>query len=562
MKNIILVISLLILVTPLFAGNPVSVPIHHEIYHFLDRMETLGILDNILDGVKPFDREHVAELLVEINLQREQLTWIDREKLDNYLLDFRFEIDYTRKYAQIEGDKTWYTPFSSWARLKKDFFRFFAQNQPEEDNHLFLWEDSTNSFYFDFIYDLTYDQRNDDVSRNKDVMTFTFRGTLYNNFGYMAEVSFANIRGDEEYRNSDPFLKNTWINNREGVTYFDRSGGDIAYRSPYVDFHFAMQPISWGLGESGVLILSDNVEQYPYFSISKYWSWGSFTYMHGKLLADSIGVTEQGQAINPDKWVVSNRFEFSPFTGMAVGLTGMIVYGNRSADWAYLFPLNFFRATEHNLRDRDNALLSIDLESRIFRGTKIYGTLFIDELRKEKLGTDWFGNKHGFQIGFHLTDPFSIPNIALRFEYLAIMPWVYTHRFDINRYISDLASLGYWAGPNSEIFYIHLEKEWHRRLITGLKWRQWKHGENYPNKNIGGDILLGHSTLLSDQEEPVNTSKFLEGILETEKKLEFYTRYEVFNDFYLNFKVITTRYSNPQESTNLTELHFGLRFDY
>jgi hypothetical protein len=273
-------------------------------------------------------------------------------------------------------------------------------------------------------------------------------------------------------------------------------------------------------------------------------------------------VTEQGQAIHPDKWVVSNRFEFSPFTGMAVGLTGMIVYGNRSADWAYLFPLNFFRATEHNLRDRDNALLSIDLESRIFRGTKIYGTLFIDELRKEKLGTDWFGNKHGFQIGFHLTDPFSIPNIALRFEYLAIMPWVYTHRFDINRYISDLSSLGYWAGPNSEIFYIHLEKEWHRRLITGLKWRQWKHGDNYPNKNIGGDILLGHSRLLDDQEEPVKTSKFLEGILETEKKLEFYTRYEVFNDFYLNFKVINTRYSNPEKSTNLTELHFGLRFDY
>jgi hypothetical protein len=133
MKKIILVISLLILVTPLFAGNPVSVPIHHEIYHFLDRIETLGILDNILDGVKPFDREHVAELLVEINIQREQLTWVDREKLDNYLLDFRFEIDYTQKYAQIKGDKTWYTPFSSWARLKKDFFRFFAQNQPEED---------------------------------------------------------------------------------------------------------------------------------------------------------------------------------------------------------------------------------------------------------------------------------------------------------------------------------------------------------------------------------------------------------------------------------------------
>jgi len=562
MKNLLIIVCLLIWIIPLFAGNPVSVPIYHDIYHFLDRMETLGILDNILDGVKPFDREHIAELLTEVNLNRESLTWVDRERLDNYLLDFRYEIDYTQRYNQLEENKSIYSPFSSWTQLKKDFFRLFAQNQPEENNYLFLWEDSTNSFYLEFIYAYTYDQRSDDVSRNKDVMTFSFRGTLLHNFGYMANVSFANIRGEEVYRNSDPFLKNTWINNREGVTYFDRSGGDIAYRSPYVDFRFAMQPISWGVGESGILLLSDNVEQYPYFSVSKYWSWGSFTYLHGKLLADSIGVTEQGQTIHPDKWIVSNRFEFSPFRGMAIGLTGMILYGNRSADWAYLFPLNFFRATEHNLRDRDNALLAADLEATVFDGVKLYGTILIDELRQEKLGTNWFGNKHGFQIGMHLTDPFRIPNIAIRFEYLAIMPWVYTHRFDINRYISDLSSLGHWAGPNSEIYYLHVEKDWHFRFITGLKWWQWKHGDNYPNKNIGGDILLGRSTLLGDQEEPVETSSFLDGILETEKNLEFYARYEVFNDLFLNFRVRNTQYSNPEESTNLTELHFGIRLDY
>ena len=452
--------------------------------------------------------------------------------------------------------------FPGWKRIKKDFTRFFAQNQPEENNYLFLWEDSTNSFYAEFIYDFTYDQRSDDVSRNKDVMTFSFRGTLLNNFGYMAEVTFANIHGDEAYRNSDPILKNSWVNNNEDVTYFDRSGGDIAYRSPYVDFHFAMQPISWGVGESGELILSDNVEQYPYFSISKYWSWGSFTHLHGKLLSDSIGVTDQDQPIHPDKWIVSNRFEFSPLTGMAIGLTGMIIYGNRSVDWAYLFPLNFLRTTEHSLRDRDNALLAIDLESRIFKGTKIYGTFLVDELKQDKLGTDWYGNKHGYQLGIHLTDPFSIPNIALRIEYLALMPWIYTHKYDINRYISDLSSLGYWAGPNSEIFYAHLEKAWHWRLITGLKWRQWNHGDNYPNKNIGGDILLGHNTLIGEQEEPVETSEFLDGLLETEDRIEFYTQYEVLNDFFLNFKVINTKYSNQETNTNLTELHFGLRIDY
>ena len=562
MKKLISLFNLLVFILSLNAGNPVSVPIHHEIYRFLDRMETLGIVDNILDGVKPFDREHISELLVKINLQRKKLTSIDRNKLDNYLLDFRFEIDNTHKYLQVENDKTWYTPFASWSQIKKDFFRLFAQNHPEENNYLFLWEDSTNSFYAEFIYDFTFDQRSDHVNRNKNMMTFRFRGTILDNFGYMTEVSFANIGGDEQYRNTDPILKKTWINNREGITYFDRSGGDIAYRSPYVDFRFAMQPLSWGLGESGVLILSDHVEQFPYFSISKYWSWGNFTYLHGKLLADSTDITEEGQSIHPDKWVVCNRFEFSPFSGTAIGLTGMIIYGNRSVDWAYLFPLNFLRATEHNLRDRDNALLAMDIESRISNGTKIYCTLLIDELRKEKLGTDWFGNKHGFQVGIHLTDPFNIPNIALRFEYLRIRPWVYTHKFDINRYVSDLSPLGYWAGPNSEIFYIHLEKEWHWRLVSGLKWRQWNHGANYPNKNIGGDILLGHDILIGNQVEQVETTKFLEGISQKQERLEFYTNYEILNDCYLNLSVINTKFSDPEKSSNLTEFHFGLRLDY
>ena len=230
---------LLLLMPALFAGNPVSVPIEHPVYHFLDRMETLGIIDNILDGVKPFDREHISELLAEINNQREELTRIDLENLDNFLLDFRFEINHTQKHSQMGEKKTWYTFFTSWEHTKKDFYRFFTQNQPEEENHVFFWEDSSNSFYFDFIYDLTYDHRSDRVDRSKGIMMFALRGTIFNNFGYMVNVSMASLHGDIDYRNSDPYLKSTWRNNREKVTYFDRSGGDIAYRSPFVDFHFS-----------------------------------------------------------------------------------------------------------------------------------------------------------------------------------------------------------------------------------------------------------------------------------------------------------------------------------
>lgn len=562
MKHILILFSFLLLINALIAGNPVSVPLDQPVYRFLDRMETLGILDNMRDGIRPLDRERVSNLLLKINESRELLTGIDRRRLDNYLLDFRYEIDYNQKYAGVKEDRNWYTPFASWNQFTTDFKRFFAQNQPEEDNHLYLYEDSTASFYFDLILGFSYDTRSDNVSRWNQNETYQFRGTFFENLGYMLQVSFFRISGDDGYRDEDPVLKGTWVNEQDDKIYFDRSGGDLAYRTKYVDFHFAYQPIIWGPGESGQLILSDNVEQYPYFSLSTNWSWGSFTYMHGKLLALANGDSIDGQPVYPDKWIVINRFEFSPVKAMSIGLNGMILYGNRSLEWAYLLPFNYMRATEHNLRDRDNALLALDMEAQLFRGIKLYGTLLLDEFKKSELFTDWYGNKHGYQIGMHITDPFGLDNLAFRAEYLAIMPWVYTHKYDINRYINDGLSLGHWAGPNSEIIYLHAEQDLHQRLRLGLRFQQWKHGDNYPDENIGGDILLGHQVLLGDQEEPRTTREFLEGILTTSQTYEFYTQYEVFNDLFLNLALRNYKIKNPESDENLTEVHFGIKLDY
>ena len=289
MKQFFSLFLFLIFIHQLYAGNPVSVPLDKPVYRFLDRMETLGILDNMRDGVRPLDRERISQLLLEIDASRDLLTGIDRHRLDNYLLDFRYEIDYTQKYAGVKEGRNWYTPFASWNQFKTDFKRLFAQNQPEEDNHLYLYEDSTTSFYFDLTLGFNYDTRSDEVSRRNQYETYQFRGTFFENLGYMLRVSFVRVYGDDGYRDQDPILKSTWVTERDDQIYFDRSGGDLAYRTKYVDFHFAYQPTTWGPGESGQLILSDNIEQYPYFSVSTNWSWGNFTYMHGKLLALANG---------------------------------------------------------------------------------------------------------------------------------------------------------------------------------------------------------------------------------------------------------------------------------
>jgi hypothetical protein len=547
----------------LIASNISSVSLEHPIYPFFDRLETLGLINNLLMGTKPISRDRVAAILLHLDSTRTELTSIDQQKLDNFLLDFRYEINSENRYKELPEGQNWYTVLQP-SQFVKDFSRILKQNNPEEENHVFLWEDEENNLYFDHVFNITYDKTSDDEYRFANSTTYKFRGLIASNFSYALNVELVGVQGDTSYRDNDPILKGSWRQTAGGGAkiFFDRSGGEIALNTHYVDLRFAMQPVSWGWGESGKLILSDYVEQFPYISISKNWGWGSFTFLHGKLLAEEDSVSEIYGKFFADKWVAAQRFEFSPWNPLTIGLNETFIYGNRYADWAYMIPFNFYRAVQHNLKDRDNATISIDAQWVAQPGIKLYGTIFLDEMKQSKLGTNWYGNKHAFLFGTHFTDPIGINNLSFRFEYVAIMPWVYTHKFKVNRYINDLRPLGYWAGPNSEVYYFNVNKEWHHRFFTGIKFRQWKHGKNYKNENIGGNVLIGHNTIFQSQEEPRQTRKFLEGLLTIEKQFEFYSQYEILNDLFINLAITNTKTNLTGSTKELTEYHFGIKLDY
>ena len=70
MKNIIFNLSLLtciIFMNNVLAQNPTSVPISHPIYAYLERMETLGYVQNLLDGIRPYSRINAAWVMISIN---------------------------------------------------------------------------------------------------------------------------------------------------------------------------------------------------------------------------------------------------------------------------------------------------------------------------------------------------------------------------------------------------------------------------------------------------------------------------------------------------------------
>jgi Capsule assembly protein Wzi len=563
-KNILLFLAFLAAGQNIFAQNPASVPLNHPVYGFLERMETLGEVENLLDGVKPYSRARVAVFLQKLYARSESLTSIDKRKLDDFLLDFRFEISKEKKHALIPTNKSWYSTLAGWQNFKNDFWRVLDQKYPEEENHVAMWEEGADNFYFDYEQLFTFDGRSDKLSRNANEQSYIFRGTIENDFAYQVKISLQGIRGDEGYREQDPIIKNGFQQESEtgDIVFTDRTGGELAWHTKYMDIIFAQQEISWGQGESGKLILSNYPEQYPYLQISKDWGWGKFTAMHGKLQSFKSDTLSDGSRLYPDKWVAAHRLEIAPWGNFTIGLNEVFIYGNRYADWAYLIPFNFYRAAQHKLRDRDNATISLDFEYIPVNGLKLYTTVFLDEMKFEKLGTNWWGNKQAIQSGFHIADPFGLPNLELRMEYSAIMPWVYTHKFKINRYESDGRSLGHWAGPNSEVFYFHLMKEFHARLKGGVQVTRYKKGANPDSLNVGGDLLTGRNILGFGQEAPKETRTFLEGDLTTTLSTKLYLQYEVFNDLYLSASYIWVNTENKNIRTKRNEFHFGFLFNY
>lgn len=545
------------------ASTPTSIPVDHPIYAYLERMETLGHVENLLDGIRPYSRAKVAKCLSHLDKRRDKLTTIDREKLDEFLLDFRFELQPEIKNYLVPEGQNWYSILGSASNFKSDLLRFFQRNHPEEENHVVLWEKEGNSFYMDYEQWIDYEQRSDDLYRSASWQKYQFRGTINSNFGYQVEVSLQGLRGDDDYVRDHPILKGGWSQQKEDEPrYGDRTSGELAWHTDYIDFHFAQQEVEWGHGESGKLILSNNPEPYPYLSLVKDWDWGKYISLHGKLQSFPEDTLKDGYKVYPDKWLAAHRLEFTIWKKLTFGLNENFIYGNRYADWSYLIPFNFYRAVQHKLRDRDNATISIDLEYLVYTGIKAYGTVFLDEFKQNELGTDWYGNKHAFLGGFYWADPIGLNNTSIRFEYTSIMPWVYTHKYEINRYTTDYNSLGHWSGPNSEVYYVHFAKEWNRRFDCGIIYRQWKKGNNYPDQNIGGDILIGHGTLFDGQTEPRETREFLEGILTTERRYQVYVNYELWNDFYLSGRInyIDLKVKSNQEYLN--EIFFGVKLQY
>ncbi|MFZ0391314.1 MAG: capsule assembly Wzi family protein, partial [Calditrichia bacterium] len=274
-----------------------------------------------------------------------------------------------------------------------------------------------------------------------------------------------------------------------GKVDYDENLAVLTFTHKYFYVVYGREYNEWGFGRKGNLLLSTNAPLYDQIKmVIRYWKF-KFTHLTAFLQYISpIGRVAMKQQPYMDVFWSGNRLELQVGGGLQLGFSEAILYGDRSLQPGYLHPLAFFKSMEHFYGDRDNGLLGLDFEWRLWPGWKIYGEWLIDDITTGKVGSDFYGNKFGWQAGFLAVNPLGIPDVDILLEYTRIKPYVYSQSFqDYNKYKHYDTVLGHEIGPNSDDWVLRVQKRFSRFLQLSAELEQYRHGANLPGMNAGGD---------------------------------------------------------------------------
>jgi len=506
-------LAVLVLAITLFAaGNSYAVDVNaeHEVYRFLTRCELKGYLDSRLSRSLPYSHHLVSSLLGQALEHREEMNAVERDQLDRFLFLFADQLP--------DSVETRRTPIPLEQNRGEQF--------PWKAAHMFknprwAWSAEGSDWLVGFFphVDLGAESINQGDESGTLYRAATGLSTYgrYGNASLLMTVRDAHLIGDIDLADQARYPKRFNDDDRSGDSFdYDETDAMIAWEQKHVYLLFGKSSNVWAAGATGSFSLYNNATTYSQLRMKLTFEPLEVTWVQAKLIQDPLityPVVTDGDTLyyeHTPKWMAAHRYDFRVLKNIQVGIWDMVIYGNRDLDWDYLPPTTFLWSAEHYNGDRDNVLMGLDIRWIVGEGNELIFSWLLDELKFSKAATNWFGNKHGYQLGLHSVDPFGINNADLNLEYVMMRPYVYTHTKAINVPQHYGKNLGLPLQPNSA----EVLARWRQTLSSTLNvWGETTlvlHGANPASNNVGGDVLVPHENGVDAEEV-----SFLEGDRET-----------------------------------------------
>jgi hypothetical protein len=540
------------------------VPPSDRIYDFLDRMETNKIIESYSSSMLPISRREIARFLVEINVKRAKLSKTDRKFLDDYLVQFEYDIMHTLKKTS-----------SFFSDLKfSDIFR------DKKQKYLLAKADSNTSFFWDAIGELKYFGASGDSLGKPHLSTgllgTRIRGTLFGSVGFYLRISNGvRLGGTQEdaitASHFDPVLASTRKFVSEGSKTFDSFEGYLRYStsSDWLGITVGREALKYGTGFIDQLIISNNNSApFDYLKLDLSYKKIRYTFFHSSL----VGNDSSGKQLT-SKYLVFHRLEFGPlFNGvMKFSFNEMLLYSGIPINFALLNPIAFLTSADLNTeipgKNSNNSLIALDAQFYPVRKLTLQGTFLIDDINFQTLGkkdNTSNDNKFGYQAGFSWQDAFFISNLHLIYEFTRIDPFVYSHRENNNYYANWGLPIGHSLPPNSDEHAVKLTYDIGSRLSLALTYKHQRTGENETD-SLGNVLINYGSNILHGENDFLMQNVFLNGLRADRNIIIAELTWQPIRQYYLSVKYQYNAVNNIfQNDRKLNESIFWgtFRVDY
>jgi hypothetical protein len=469
---------------------------YEEIYAFMDELASEHIII-VNSAVKPYTKGFILECLQKA--ERADSLLNKRQKND---LAF-----YLQSYQIWNKD-----PQNPYIDAKINILKNYSTHSALTTSHLgFVHRDSNFTVVARPIWGYKYFSND-----NGDVTHFWGGASAEAQIGNRLSV-FASVRD-----NSISEIL-AWPGNftrQEGGNYKlgegGRSGGDYSEMRGGLALHWNWGNVSlvkdhvqWGDHDHGPIILDSRAPSFAMLKmhLNPVW-WFEFDYLHGWLVSEVIDsansyVSQYGESREAyrSKFIAANMYTLHPFRHMSLSAGNSIIYSDLGGPHpAYMIPFMFFKSIDHTLNhgiQNQNSQLFFNVSIRSIKHLQLYGSLFVDEFSKTRVGDDSRHNFLSWKGGARLQN-WPIPNVALTYEFTQTYPVTYKHRIAATTYETNNYGLGHYLSDNSLEHYFALTIKPVSRLNIKLRYWQAFHANEYAY-DINNETRIDALPVLEDK---------------------------------------------------------------
>jgi hypothetical protein len=312
------------------------------------------------------------------------------------------------------------------------------------------------------------------------------------------------------------------------------------------------------------LILADRATTNPFVKINtKVWK---INYMN--LFSEHTDFIRQSESVNnPKKFSAFHHFSLNLTENLNIGLFENIIFDRQDStetgryELSYLNPLIFYRAVEHGLNSRDNAVLGADIKWNFLNRFSLYGQLVLDEFTKDKMfgrTKDW-ANKWAYQLGLKYINVAGINNLDAQFEINQVRPYVYQHRYKSQNWIHYNQSLAHPLGANfRELVGVLRYQPLNRLQLEALAIYN-KQGTDSSETGLtyGGNAIRAYENIPNRSFAPM-----FQGVLQTNTVLQFTATYMLWHNLFMDARYTYHQRTNELKQDNTNHLFtIGLRMN-